>query len=690
MEFIYFVLLLAALSLSLTFLFGFKSLESLFIALFSSVMMVYILTYLIALSIAVYITCALITAGFIFSIIYSIRKKRFIEDIKTYFNSPALWLLFVCSVFYAIVISGAQPIGNDDFNFWAYTPKAILKFDGFALGDRLSSGGQTYGLPIYYAFVSFITGFKFDVLLVAEWLFVWICLLLPFAKYKARDTGRVAVYAFIIFAIILSDYRMHQYLYSDIAVFSIFAGVVGYFYTHRESKARKAVIISGLFFMPHVKEWFGLFLTIFVLMFMVLDGLYRGKGKIKKDSAVFLIINCIIFVFSFSLYKLSEKIITQKSGEYYSFKYLPNTSNQTQPWCNLWSRLMTFIKSPEGILVFFAALILLVIGIIFIYKKRKKLAIASICAGIVCFALFIVMIHVTIKNGTLYYCLDYNSLLLLRVVPYHISHLKYLDIPFWHLVSAIAVLCAATYIFLLKKEQRKYFLLFIAVFLLQSLFVYSAIVIDFAKKNVEGFILSGTALVRYLGVIVYFPLFLIPIYLIGKEGLWKKVNKKIIAVFMLASIILISVFTAPNPMKIQQMRLDNLEAYEKSLQPYERLGSLVEDKKEKQDKVCIIFDLREENASYSSVRVHMKYFTMISYDYMVTLDSTREQDAQIQKLADFISANEITKVLYKWVDDDFNQAFSELFINPDDINGDCICEVAWEGDSLKLRAIATE
>jgi hypothetical protein len=143
-------------------------------------------------------------------------------------------------------------------------------------------------------------------------------------------------------------------------------------------------------------------------------------------------------------------------------------------------------------------------------------------------------------------------------------------------------------------------------------------------------------------------------------------------------------------MKIQQMRLDNLEAYEKSLQPYERLGSLVEDKKEKQDKVCIIFDLREENASYSSVRVHMKYFTMISYDYMVTLDSTREQDAQIQKLADFISANEITKVLYKWVDDDFNQAFSELFINPDDINGDCICEVAWEGDSLKLRAIATE
>ena len=389
MEFIYFALLLLAASLSLTLIFGFKSLESLFITLFSSIMTVYILTYIFALSIAVYIACALIAAGLIFAVIYSIKKKRFADGIKTYFNSPALWILLACSAFYAIMMNGAQPVGHDDFSFWAYTPKVMLKFDGFTLGDRLTSSGQTYGLPVYYSFVSFVTGFKYDVLLVAEWVLVWICLLLPFAKYKVRDTGRVALYAFIIFAIILSDFRMHQYLYSDIAVFSIFAGLVGYFYTHRESKARKSILFSGLLFMPHVKEWFGLFLTIFVLMFMVMDELYQGKGKIKKDSATFLVINFIVLIFSYLLYMLTERTMSHKSEKFYSFKYLPNTFNAKEPWCNLWSRLMTFVKSPEGIAVLFIAIVLVVLGVVFIYKKRRKLAAASIVAGILSFALFI-------------------------------------------------------------------------------------------------------------------------------------------------------------------------------------------------------------------------------------------------------------------------------------------------------------
>ena len=690
MEFIYFALFLVLVSLSLTLIFGFKSLESLFIALFSSVMTVFVLTYLFNLSAAVYVTCIFSAIFFIISVIYSIRKRHFIDDLKSYFNSPALWILFACTVLYAFLIQGGEPVGQDDLNFWAYTPKIILKFNGFVMGERITSGGQTYGLPVYYAFVSFITGFKYDVLLVAEWMLVWICLLLPFAKYKAKDILRISLYAFIAFAIILSDFRMHQYLYSDIAVFSIFAGLVGYFYTHRDSKARKAVILSGLFFMPHVKEWFGLFLTVFVLMFIVLDELYHGKGRIKKNSAVFLIINIVIFVFSFLLHKLTEKHMAYKAGGYHSYKYLPDTFAARQPWCNLWSRLMTYVRSPEGIIVFLAALALMVLGVIFIYKKRKKLAAVSIFAGILSFALFIIMIHVTIKDATLYYCLDYNSLLLLRVIPYHISHLKYLNIPFWVLVSVLGAICIATYVFLLKKEQRKYFLFFTALFLLQSLFVYSAIVLDFAKKNMEGFILSGTALVRYLGVIVYFPLFLIPIYLIGKEKLWARINKKIVVALALAAVIVLSVFTAPNPMKIRKMRDDNLTAYQSYIQPYEGLGDLVANNKGVQDKVCIILDEREANANYSNVEVYLRYFTVISYDYMIVLDSTREIDTQMQNLADFISANKITKVLYKWADDDFNQAFRDLFINPDEINGDCILEVTWAGDSLKLKAIAAE
>ena len=233
-------------------------------------------------------------------------------------------------------------------------------------------------------------------------------------------------------------------------------------------------------------------------------------------------------------------------------------------------------------------------------------------------------------------------------------------------------------------------MIFVSIFLLQSLFIYSVVVLDFAKKNIEAFVLSGTALVRYLGVIVYFPLFLIPIYLIGKKGIWNSVNKKILAILVLVVVSLTSIFTITNPVKMQEKLDYNLDAYEQSLLTYEKMGELIDDNRKEQDKVCILYDVREKNARYSSITIHMRYFTLVSFDYMVTLDSSREQDVQIQKLADFISANKMTKVVYRWADDDFNKAFSDLFANPDEIDGNCICEVTWVGDNLKLKAIAFE
>ena len=688
MNIFYITLIMVLYSFAWSIIFNYKAIESLFVTTLLTIMAIYILTYLFGLSITEYIIISFVCVFFCGSISYAIINRTFRTSFKTFFNSPALLIFILCVFGYAIVMKDAKPISHDDYKFWAFAPKAILKFNGFNVQNRINISSQTFGLPVYYAFITFLTGFSFDVMLTAKWILVWIFLLLPFANHKYKKSLNVFLYAFIIYLVIITDEYMHQYLHSDIVIYSLWAGTVGFYFTNKNSKAKDIVILSGLLFMPQIKQYFGFFITIFTMTFIAFDKLYNRKGKFKKKDIYISIISIIFLLFNLIMIEFVDKRMTKVVGSFMPFQYLPGQIVKRVPWCNLWVQFIKVVKSPFGILMCCMTIILIITGIILLYKNRRKIAITSFIVSLVIFILVLLSIHIRYINGDIYYCLDYNSKLLLWIVPYHLLNLSYLNLPLPYLVLSFLVV-SLFFIFLFDKKQKKYFLLFVLVYIFQCLFIIGAIILYFAKSNHESFIMGGMALERYFGVVIYFPIFLFIMYCLG--GLCNNNKLKFEVGRILTIIVLVILLFQPEKDMIYKSKEKVINIYHENILKEEKNADIIIGNSKQDEKICIIYDIRNyyyNDDQISNIGIYLQYFSMISTNYFVVLDIRNDVNSQIENLGLFLKENNIDKVLFRNGGAEFNEKFKDLFINFDEVNGTQLYNIIWVNGKPKLKRVS--
>lgn len=515
-------------------------------------------------------------------------------------------------------------------------------------------------------------------MLSGKWLLCWVCLLLPFAKHDFKKTPIVLIYSFVVYAIVISIKYSYQYLYSDIAVYCLWTCLIGYYYTNKKSKARDIVLISGLLFLPQIKAYFGIILTIYILMIIIFDKLYYGKGKLNKSDKIFIGISGTSLAINLVIITILQKSMNLKEGDYTPFQYTESQNFVREKWCNMWDCFISTLKSPVGLLLGVMIACLLIVGVILFYKKYKKLAIFSILTAFLLGLVILLMIYLS---------LDDNSLLLLKKIPQHIVNLNYLNISMPNLIVGMVVIGFISYFFLLNKKDREYFFFLILILIAQCLAMYFIILLNFARKNSEEFILYGTALVRYLGVSVHFFIFLIPMIFLNKKDIWNKLDSKHRALIAGLALIFIIMNFFPLPLTIYKQKLDNFSVYSIAFSGIETNNITITEKTEEDDRVCVIYDIREYYKRPGYVDRILRYYTMISEDYYIKLDSEADSHQQINSLGNFILENEIDKVFYKWGGDDFDYAFKDLFLNPKDVIGDQVYDIVWVNNNLKLVRI---
>ena len=646
--------------------FKFKPMEAIAISISSVITILLIVTLIFALSVATYIITALSVIFVLYSLIILIKEKTLFISIKEFVFNPAFLVFMALLAVYSVMVYDNHVYSSDDFSYWGLASKAFLINDGFKVQYGIIKQGQTNAMPIFNAFITFLSGYKESYLFIGMWMVYWTFLLLPISSLKWNKWKTIAVYVFLVYSLLMfTSHYVRPNLYNDIMLAVISGGLVAYYYSDKNiSKHIWVVILLGIIILPHIKYFTGLAFAYFVFILYFLNN--EKLGKIKSDKRKRIIF--IVFALAPLTSHLLQSLIRPQYISAHTFTAAAHS------WCWPGKSIAAALVSYIGVslLVLIAALCVI---ILFAHRKRKKKLKLYLISAVS--LLFLALL------GFVYFKLDTGSKHLINAYIKNLAALTINEIYLYKIIGVLLVLNGLIYyIFIEEKYKKKYIRVSIAFILLGL--IYCVGMLATYSRFSEAEALASASLNRYISSYVVFVL-MAAIGVMSARGLFPEKKKK-----ALAGIVLLYTVIAVTPAPL------TLFGYEKGQLKYEQTGLYqnflaAEHIKKNTEKGSSIYII--DQGGNGTNRLYMQYFSVTRL--IANNDSLGpskydgdkwSKDYSLGEWEEYLSSRKYDYLYLANIDDYFIETYGSLFETGNDIITGKLYRIDYEG-KIKFKLI---
>jgi hypothetical protein len=656
------VLLILGVSLSL--LFGFNTIESLFISICITITLMMLLIFAFGLYASTIIFSILIGVLFVLSIIHNFKKGTLKKDIILFFNNPSFIIFILFVGIYTVLIKNNHIYTWDDFSHWGLAVRSIYVFDGLRITPGILQP-QTLGTPIFNAFIVSLAGFKEGFMLCGMYFIYWAALLLPISNKSWRDFKIILPYSIIMYSIlILISHEIRPNLYNDAMLSVIGGALVAYIFTG-DIKGKKsiAVLSGGIMLLPHIKNVTGIVFALFVISIWLFNRYFKNKEDIKKDSSA------IIFLSSGFLLSIFLYFITKKVSGGGAF------SDDTN-WSDPIGSVIKAAFSPIGIIL----ICLIIINVVFIFiLKKKKSSYKKPLSYLLVILIGILSIYAYIK-------LDEGSKVLINAFIKNMSSLRIYGMQVYKLISACTISVIIFYIACIRPNKKKKFLN-LSIFLIVQGLIYCIVLILAYSEFPYDRALSSSSLDRYFSSYIFYAILALLGILLTLPDFWNSAKVHLVSIFAALGLVCITIL--PAPLTIYNYENDVIYSYTYNYEA-EGYGQIIKQNTTKEDKIYIITQGDSGHLKflmkYTSVPsyVDAQYFSLGTSKYDGDLWSV---DLSADEWSSLLTDNSYSFCFLHTIDDYFIDNYYKLFEDKDSIKKGSLYKITQENDQVKLVLI---
>ncbi len=623
-----------------------------------------ILIFAFGLSTSSVILSILIGVLFVFSLIYSFKKRTLKKNITLFFNNPSLIIFILFIGIYTIFVRDNHIYTWDDFSHWGLAVRSIYVFDGLKITSGILQP-QTLGTPILNAFIVSLAGFREGFMLCGMYFIYWAALLLPISNKRWRDYKIIIPYSLIMYSIlILISHELRPNLYNDAMLSVIGGALVAYIFTgDMKSKQFIAVLSGGIILLPHIKNVTGIVFALFVISIWLFNRHFKNKEELKKNipSIIFLASGLLISVI---LYFMTKKV--SGGGAF---------SDDTN-WSNPIGSIINTVFSPIGMILI--CLIIVCVSLIFILKKKKELYKKPLS--------HLMIILIAVLSIYAYIKLDDGSKVLINAFIKNISALKIYEIQVYKLISTCIISGIIFYIAGIKPDKKKKFLN-LSIFLILQGLIYCLILILAYSKFPYDRALSSSSLDRYFSSYIFYAIIAISGILIALPDFWNSTKAHLVSIFIALGLVCITIL--PPPLTIYNYENDVIYSYTYNYEA-EGYGEIIKRNTTSEDKIYII-----TQGDSGHLKFLMKYASVPSYvDAQYFSLGPPKYDGDLWSVN--ISADEWSRHLidnsYNYcflhtIDDYFIENYYKLFEDKTSMKKGSLYKIIQENNQVKLLLI---
>lgn len=288
MIYLYLLLILLSISTSISFLFHQKIEKTLFLSIFTIVIIEFFSGYILNnLKIGFYIILLIFLLSVIYNIYRIIGNKTFLKK-YIFTNGFYIFLLAYCIII--VITYNKFCIENDAFSHWTLIVKNMFNLNTFAI-DKNATINSSYpqGISLFQYFVMNLNGKYSESILYTSIDLTMVCLILSIIKSTNFKNQLLNFIFIILFPIVFSQEYANNYIMVDTLLsVTFFVTITKYIYA--KNKFDYIIIIITSTFLIMIKD-FGIILLLIFYLYVILNIIFN---KTAKSSKTFLILLFII------------------------------------------------------------------------------------------------------------------------------------------------------------------------------------------------------------------------------------------------------------------------------------------------------------------------------------------------------------------------------------------------------------